>query len=117
MISSLMIGGNSSMPASAMLLIEATPFSTPSGLRLRWMRMWIETGMPSSCAAAKKGSSCSDRSSSPEGQVEMITPRKPSCLQRFISSIMDWTPRFGICARPKSRSGSTEQNSCASQLL
>ena len=112
-----MMGGNISMPASAMAPIEPGPSRVGFGLRLRWMLMWMETGSPMSWAAAKKRSSSGERSSRPDGQVERITPRKPASLQRVISAIMASTPRFGICASGKRRSGSTAQNSWEIQSL
>ena len=117
MMSSLMMGGKLIIPASAMAAMDATPSSRGRGLRLRWMLMWIETGMPSSSATAKKASSSLPRSSSPLGQVVMTTPRYPISAQRVISSIIAFTPRFGIWATPNRRSGSTAQNSWASQSL
>ena len=57
MISSNMIGGKAIMPESAMVAMAAGPSSVGFGLRLRWMLMWIDTGMPRSAAAAKNSSS------------------------------------------------------------
>ena len=42
--------------------------------------MWMVTGIPSSDAAAQKGSSSSLMLSPPEGQQEMTTPLKPRAL-------------------------------------
>jgi hypothetical protein len=104
---------NSGIPDNAMLAIAAGPSIVGRGSRLRWIRMWIDTGIPRSAAARKNSSSAGETSSPPAGHAVMMQPRAPISRQRSSSAIASLTPRFGIWARKNSRSGSAAQNSCA----
>ncbi len=69
------------------------------------MLMWIDTGRPSSTAAAQNGSSSRERLSAPDGQFEISTPLAPRAFALRSASIDVSMPSDGICARPIKRCG------------
>ena len=79
--------------------------------------MWIETGMPSSHAAAQNGSSSGERPPLPAGQFEISTPLAPRAFALRSESTATSMPSDGICASPMRRFGSGAQNSSNRKLL
>src|SRR5437879_5462194 len=81
------------------------------------MLMWIDTGIPSSTAAAQKGSSSCEMFPLPAGQLEISTPLAPRAFALRSESTALSMPSDGICASPIKRVGSAAQNSSNRKLL